>query len=145
MLDNIELIFTDLELMLRKLKKLSYEENMKRFQNEQGHFIDEMINHVKGSEDPDAAAGEVAQEFSDGVFSAFSQKGRMNGRKQADLNFFMIYYVFPAILLTNEDCSEKLCDGIRDAWNARFTGTNINYTTYDKLYSSFRNKIFGIF
>ena len=23
--------------------------------------------------------------------------------------------------------------------------TNINYTTYDKLYSSFRNKIFGIF
>lgn len=145
MLDNIERMFTDLELMLRKLKKLSYEDNMKRFRNEQGHFIDEMICHVKGSEDPDAAIAEVADAFAGGVFSAFSVKGRMKGRKQADLNFFMIYYVFPAILLTNEDCSEKLCDGIRDAWNARFTGTNINYTTYDKLYSSFRNKIFGIF
>ena len=145
MLDNIELMFTDLELMLRKLKKLSYEENMKRFRSEQGHFIEEMISHVKESEDPDASVAEIAKESSDGVFSNFSVKGRMNGRKQADLNFFMIYYVFPAILLTDEDCCEKLCDGIRDAWNARFDGTNINYTTYDKLYSSFRNKIFGIF
>ena len=50
MLDNIELMFTDLELMLRKLKKLSYEENMKRFRSEQGHFIEEMISaHINNN------------------------------------------------------------------------------------------------
>ena len=131
--------------MLKKLKKLSYEENMKRFRKEQGHFIDEMISYVKSSSDTEAAAKEIGKVFSDGVFDAFSVNGRIKGRKQADLNFFMIYYVFPAILLTDEDCSAVICDSLRDEWNARFDDTYINYTTYDRLYSTFRNKIFGIF
>lgn len=145
MLDHIELIFTDLEQMLRKLKKLSYEANMKKFRTEQGHFIDEMIGFVKAAPDAQEAADEVGRTFADGVFNAFNVGGKMKGRKQADLNFFMIYYVFPAILLTDEDCAPMLCDSIRDAWNARFSGPPINYTTYDRLYETFRNKIFGIF
>ena len=145
MLENIDLIFTDLEQMLRKLKKISYEENMKKFRAEQGHFIDEMIRYVSDSDDPEKAVSEIGEVFAEGVYSAFSVKGKMKGRKQADLNFFMIYYVFPAILLTNADIAESLCDGIRDAWNMKFSSTNINYTTYEKLYGAFRNKIFGIF
>ncbi len=145
MFDDIELIFTDLEQMLRKLKKVSYEANMKKFRDEQGHFIDEMITYVKDSEDKDAAVKKVGNDFADGIFNAFSVNGKINGRKQADMNFFMIYYVFPAILLTGEDCADSLCTGIKDAWNAKFKDTNISYTDYDTLYSSFRNKIFGIF
>ena len=145
MLDHIEQIFTALEQMLRKLKKNSYEANMERFRNEQGHFIDEMIGCVKGAESRLEASRDVGVAFADGVFDAFSVNGKMKGRKQADLNFFMIYYVFPAILLTNEGCADSLCSGIRNAWNAKFKDTCISYTTYDKLYSSFRNKIFGIF
>ena len=144
MLDNIERIFTDLELMLRKLKKLSYEENMKRFREEQGHFIDEMTAFASAAGDKTAAAAEVANTFCDKVFDAFSKGGKMKGRKQADLTFFMIYYVFPAILLTENECAALICDALRDAWNKKF-GTNISYTTYEKLHSSFRNKIFGIF
>lgn len=143
--EHIELMFTDLEQMLKKLKKPTYEENMKTFRDTRGHFIDEMISIVKASDDREEAAREVAASFAEGVFEAFSVRGKMNGRKQADLNFFMIYYVFPAIQLTEEDCAVTLCDAVRDAWNTRFTGTNINYTTYEKLYGSFRNKIFGIF
>ena len=145
MFENIDLIFTDLEQMLRKLKKPSYEENMKGFLAKQGHFIDEMIRCVKESDDTDTAAKAVGEEFADAVFNAFSVNGKIKGRKQADMNFFMIYYVFPAILLTNEECADNLCIGLRDAWNARFKDTNINYTDYDSLYNSFRNKIFGIF
>lgn len=145
MLENIDLIFTDLEQMLRKLKKSSYEENMKKFRAEQGHFIDEMISCVKGADNKEAAAIAVGNDFANGVFEAVSVNGKINGRKQADMNFFMIYYVFPAILLTNEECADSLCKAIRDAWNARFKDTNINYTDYDSLYNSFRNKIFGIF
>ena len=145
MLENIELIFTDQEQMLKKLKKSSYEANMERFRREQGHFIDEMINTVKEAEDKDAASSVVGKAFADGVFDVFSVKGKINGRKQADMNFFMIYYVFPAILLTNEECADSLCTGIKDAWNSRFRDTNISYTDYDSLYNAFRNKIFGIF
>ncbi|MCR4740691.1 MAG: hypothetical protein K5886_10600 [Lachnospiraceae bacterium] len=145
MLDHVEVIFNDLEFMLRKLKKASYEANMNRFRAEQGHFIDEMISFVKASDDPAEAAGEVGRSFAEGIFNAFEKKGKINGRRQADLNFFMIYYVFPAVLLTDEECADSLCTGIKDAWNKRFKDTNISYTTYDKLYNSFRTKIFGIF
>jgi len=145
MLQNIELIFTDMELMMRKLKKLSYEANMKRFREEQGHFIDEMVGFVKDSDNKDEAVSEVGRAFADGVFDAFNKKGKISGRKQADMNFFMIYYVFPAILLTEDEYAEKICDGVRDAWNAKFKDTNINYTTYEKLHSTFRNKILGLF
>ena len=113
--ENIELIFTDLELMLRKLKKPSYEANMNRFRSEQGHFIDEMIRYVNDSDAPEKAVSEIGEMFADGMYSAFSVNGKMKGRKQADLNFFMIYYVFPAILLTNDGIAESLCDSIRDA------------------------------
>ena len=143
--DNIELIFTDLEQMLKKLKKPSYEANMEKFRREQGHFIDGMIRFVKESEDKKTASAEIGKAFADDIFNAFSVRGKVPGRKQADMNFFMIYYVFPAILITNEECAGSLCDGIRDAWNAKFADTNINYTDYDTLYNSFRNKIFGIF
>lgn len=145
MLDNIEEIFTGLEQMLKKLKKSSYEENMKTFRATQGHFIDEMITYVKSRDDLNEASATVGKTFADGVFDAVSVNGKIKGRKQADMNFFMIYYVFPAILITNEDCADSLCRGIRDAWNERFSDTNINFTDYDTLYNSFRNKIFGIF
>lgn len=143
--EHSEQIFEDVEQMLRKLKKNSYEANMKRFRERHGDFIDAMIRYVKGSGDEKEAVKLMSEAFAKDVQSAFSVRGRIGGRKQADMNFYMIYYVFPAILLTNEDCASELCDGIRDAWNGTFEKTNINYTTYDSLYGSFRNKIFGIF
>ncbi len=145
MFEHIEEIFTDLEPMLKKLKKLSYETNMKSFREGQGHFIEEMIRYVNSSDDAKQAAVAIGTEFADGVFDAFSRNGKIPGRKQADLNFFMIYYVFPAILLTGDTYADEICTGIKDAWNARFRDTNIGYTDYDTLYNSFRNKIFGIF
>ena len=142
--DHIELIFTDLQLMLRKLKKPSYQANMARFREEQGHFIDEMLDVIKGSDDEAEAIKTIGASFAEQTDEAFFAGRKRNGRKMADLHFFMIYYVFPAILLTEEECAYRFADGLRDAWNARFD-SNISYTTYDKLCDTFRNKIFGIF
>ncbi len=142
--DHIELIFTDLQLMLRKLKKPSYMANMERFRREQGHFIDEMLAVIKGSEDEAEAIARVGASFADQTDEAFFAGRKRNGRKMADLHFFMIYYVFPAILLTEEECAQRFCEGLKDAWNAKFA-SNISYTTYDGLCDTFRNKIFGIF
>jgi len=144
-LENVEEIFTDLKLMLGKLGKASYEKNMVKFRQEHGHFIDEMIGYIKTAEDESSAINEVAATFVNGISEAFSVNGKIKGRQQADMNLYMIYYVFPAILLTDEECADKLCTGIKEKWNATFADTNISYTTYDKLYEAFREKIFGMF
>lgn len=143
--ENSERIFQDMEQMLKKLKKPVYEANMEKFRRKHGEIIDGMVQYAKNSDDLKTAITKIADAFMDDVFRGFSVKGKIGGRKQADMNFFMIYYVFPAILLTHEECAESLCDDIRDAWNTRCANTNINYTTYEKLHDSFRNKIFGIF
>ena len=69
----------------------------------------------------------------------------MNGRTQADLNFFMIYYVFPAILLVENENVTLIADAIRDEWRKAFKNSQISYTDYESLLGSFREKIFGIF
>lgn len=138
-------LFEDMKLMLKKLKKASYESNMKKFQNDHGEFINAVVESVKNSDNTEKAIKEVSNSFVEDVFNAFAVNGKVGGRKQADLNFFMIYYVFPAILLTEEECATELCDGIKEAWNEKFPNTHIGYTTYEKLYESFRTKILGLF
>ena len=76
---------------------------------------------------------------------ASSKNGRISGPLQLDLNFFMIYYVFPAILMTEHEDAVLIADQIRDEWGNRFKDSKIQYTDYDSLYGAFREKIFGIF
>ena len=57
----------------------------------------------------------------------------------------MIYFVFPAILLTEHESANDIADAICKKWGETFKDSKIGYTTYDKLYESFRNQIFGIF
>ena len=142
---KIEDIFTGYKRMIMDLKKPSYEANMKEFRGERGQFADDMLKHVKASPDKAAACAELGKAFADEAHEVFSRVGRIKGRMQADINLFMIYYVFPAILLTGDEEADRLCTGMKEAWNARFSDTNISYTTYDKLYDSFNEKIFGMF
>ena len=137
MLENVGSMFDGMLGMMKKLKKASYESHMKEFRERNGHFFREMIRYVEQSEDREAAAKEVADVFTDAVKETFSVRGKIRGRTQVDLNFFMIYYVFPAILLD--------AGSIRDAWEAKFKDSRIQYTDYDKIYGAFREKIFGIF
>ena len=59
--------------------------------------------------------------------------------------YFMIYYVFPAVLLVERDSKDLIASSIQEAWAAKFKDSNIGYTSYDKIYGGFREKIFGIF
>lgn len=145
MLNQVETIFDDMLVMMKKLKKDTYEKNMKTFRETYGHFFDEMIQYADASEDKEAAARETAVVFTEAVNRKFAVKGKIRPRTQADLNFFMIYYVFPAILLTAGENSDLIAKSIRDEWKTKFKDSNINYTDYDTIYGGFRNKIFGIF
>ena len=77
--------------------------------------------------------------------TTFEKRGKIKGNVQMDLNFFMIYYVFPAILMTQSDDAKLMADTLCETWGKSFKDAKIGYTDYDKLYESFKEKIFGIF
>ena len=145
MLNQVETMFDNMLDMMKKLKKATYEKHMKDFLDKNGHFFTEMAQHVEAAEDKDAAAKEVAVVFTEAVNKKFSVKGKIRPRTQADLNFFMIYYVFPAVLLAESEDKDLIAKNIRDEWAAKFKDSNIAYADYDKIYGGFRQEIFGIF
>lgn len=119
MLENVGSMFDGMLDMMKKLKKASYESNMKAFRERNGHFFREMIQYVEQSGDKEAAAKEVADIFTDAVKETFSVRGKIRSRTQIDMNFFMIYYVFPAILLEESEVNDLTAGSIRDAWEAK--------------------------
>ena len=146
MLNGIENIFDNKNIMLKHLKKKSFEENTEAFKANYGHLFDEMFEYVGETEDKKAAAEEIANVFINAVGKKFAGKnGKVSGRDQVDLNFFMIYYVFPTILSYESDENKTIADAICNKWGDSFKDSKIQYTDYDSLYGSFRHKIFGIF
>lgn len=147
MLEHAETMFDGMPDMMKRLKKASYAANMKQFREKNGHYFDEMTQYVEAAEDKTAAAGQVALAFTgqvDAYFRALG-KGKIKSRAQADLNFFMIFYVFPALLLTDHPQAVRIADAVRDAWRSTFKNSNIDYRDYDTMYNAFNEKILGIF
>jgi hypothetical protein len=145
MLDGVATMFDERNAMMKHLKKASYQKNMETFIEKNARYLEEMAGYMDQAEEKAAAASELAEAFTSEVSAAFSKKGKIGARTQADLNFFMIYYVFPAILLTEHEFAGQIADAIRDAWRAKFKDSNISYTTYEKLHENFHEKILGIF
>lgn len=144
MLEHVETMFDGMKDMMKGLKKRSYETRMKTFREINGYFFLEMIRYTEEG-DRESAAKEIADAFTEAVNKKFCVKGRIRSGTQADLNFFMIYFVFPALLLENHENCVLIADSIRDAWRSAFRDSEISYTDYDKLYGAFHEKIFGIF
>ncbi len=146
MLENMENMFDNMKPMMKKLKKKSYEVNTAEFTERNGHYFQEMTEYVEKARNKELAAQETAALFVDHVQKRFSsKKGKIDSLQQADLNFFMIFYVFPTILKTEHEHAVLIADAVCGEWGRRFPGNDIQYTDYDTLYGSFREKIFGIF
>lgn len=147
MLKNAETMFDNMAGMMKKLKKKAYEVNMKQFLEKNDHFFLEMTDYVGHAEDKEQAAAEVAQVLGETVEDTFGKgaKKKIPSHLQIDINLFMIYYIFPALLKTEHEDCRLIADSICADWKNRFKNSEISYTDYDSLYSSFREKIFGIF
>ncbi len=147
MLTGIGQMFDNMKSMLKHLKKRNYESNMAQFLKDYNHYFDEMTEYVDASENKENAAKEIAVQFANEVENKFAagMRKKIPGAVQIDINFFMIYYVFPAILKTNHEHCRLIADSIRDEWKVHFKDSDIGYTDYDTLYGTFREKIFGIF
>ena len=146
MLNGIANYFDNRDQMLRHLKKKSFEKNTQSFIDSYGHYFREMTEYVDSVSDKEQAAAEIANTLVNCVEKKFaSRKGKIDSRTQVDLNFVMIYYVFPTILGTEHEYAKLIADSICSAWGKQFKESQIQYTDYDTLYGSFREKIFGIF
>lgn len=147
MLEKIETIFDNKEQMMKHLKKSGYAENMKQFRASYGHYFDEMVGYVESAEDKAVAASVLADDFTSKIKQAhLNRLGFVSGKNRAELNLFMVYYVFPAIQLTENPAATDVCDALVTSWGKTFPKDKIiGYTTYEELLTKFRDKIFGIF
>lgn len=145
MLNQIENIYDDRKEMMKRLKKRSYQCNMELFREKYGHYFTEMTEYIDGAEEKEKAAEELASVLVEAVDRKFRTKGRIGSGLQADLNMFTIYYVFPALLMTGHENASVIADAICAKWSKAFKNSNISYTTYERLYETFHEKIFGIF
>jgi len=131
---NVEKIFLDLPRMSKVHTKADYEKYTKVFTEER---YGELESLVKADN-----VEEQCELFCNDVFENYKKFGKVRGGDQMNLNYFMIFFIFPTIL-TKEENGEAICNTLRDIWNKKFDA-NINYTNYDSLYDGFRTKIFGI-
>ena len=145
MFDNTVSMFDGYKTKLKKIKKKTYEERFDVFFSENRACFEDMTQYVKGREDTDVAAGEVANIFAENVFAEYGNGGKISASDRTDLSLFMIYFVFPSVLKLNDANSKVLCDAIRDEWRRRTDNPAFDYTTYEDLHGSFQEKLFGIF
>ncbi len=139
-------MFDDMEAMIHHIKKKVYMERMEVFRAKNADILGEMLGFVENAQEKQAAAAQVAAVLADAVEKRFAKRGRISGRSQMDINLYMIYFVFPAILLTKSECAGMLADAVRDEWRGRFRDSaQISYTTFEELCGNFQEKILGIF
>ncbi len=131
---NVNKIFEDVAYLSKVHSKKEYEAHTSKFKDDR---YGELTTLVKS----DDVAAECNQ-FCEDVFTSFKKFGKVRGTDQMNLNYFMIYYVFPTILSEEENGSE-ICDTLKEVWNQHFK-CNISYTDYNTLYEGFQTKIFGI-
>ena len=146
MLEQAGTMFDNMEAMMYRLKKKAYRERMEQFREKNGAVLAQMTGFVEQGKDKDEAAAQVAKALADAVEARFAKRGKISGRSQMDINLFMIYFVFPAILLTQSEYAGLLADAVRDEWRGRFReSAQLNYTTYEEIYSTFQEKFLGLF
>lgn len=146
MLEQAGTMFDNMEAMMYRMKKKAYKERMEQFREKNGAVFKEMTEYAEQAEERDKAAAQVAKALADAVEARFAKRGKISARSQMDINLFMIYFVFPAILLTQSECAVPLADAIRDEWRGRFRDSaQLGYTTYEEISSTFQEKFLGLF
>ncbi|MBR4707237.1 MAG: hypothetical protein IKP29_04195 [Pseudobutyrivibrio sp.] len=132
---NISKIFEDVAPLSKISSKKEYEQKMNMFLSDRYELLGDLV-----------AASDVAassKEFCQGVTDEFKRFGKVRMGDLMNLNYFLIYYIFPAILKNEGENGASICDTLRDTWNSHFN-SKINYTDYNTLMEGFQTKIFGI-
>lgn len=131
---EVKKIFEDLSRLSKVHTKKEYEAAMDMFRADRFSLLNELV------ESNDYAV--YSRLFCQDVQEGFKKFGKVRAAELMNLNYFMIYFIFPSILLEKENGVE-ICDVLRDTWNDFFKA-NINYTDYESLMGGFQTRFFGI-
>ena len=135
---NVEKLFEDARNLSKVNNKKAYQGNMEMFNSNRYAYLKDLVDAG------DDNLQSQAQSFCEEVTSAFKKFGKVRGGDLMDLNYFMVFYVFPAIQQNEEnEKAIRICDILRDTWNQHFK-SNISYADYDTLLDGFQTKIFGV-
>ena len=132
-------LFDDYEILLTGFNRAKYIKNMQVFKEKYNDALTELYRNSK----------EEYRSFCEAVYKRYSFLGKVGKMKKKDLNLFMIYYIFPSMLLKGEDNAEKEmahtgCDSLLKTWNSVFD-TDISYLEYPVILEGFNDKLFGVF
>ena len=144
--DLIE-VFSDHEVLMKRLKKNEYIKNMEVFRTKFALQLKNLLEYKgsgEGEDTDDRYSVPVSQ-----LYEKYSFLGKVGKLKTHDLSLFMVFYVFPAMLLVGKEEygpeeTTAACDSLVAAWNNRF-GSDIKYIDYNTLIAGFNTKMFGIF
>ena len=132
-MDTIKM-FNDYEVLLTGFNRNKYIKNMEVFKEK---YRDDLSTLTDGDEG-------MYRSFAEAVYKRYSFLGKVGKMKKKDLNLFMIYYVFPAMLLNGEkEKATGACDLLLKTWNDVF-GTDISYLDYATIVEGFNDKLFGV-
>ncbi len=170
MLENIQNCINLSMISFKNPKKKMYEERMEQFRNENSHYFEEMFAYVKDadrtpedmaddtiSDEAKAACAEIGEAVTSAIFDKFATVGffsklsggegkkKFHGDVKDSISLFMIYYIFPSILLAENKYSTPIADAIRDSWREMTKNPLFSYGTYAELHDSFKEKILGLF
>ena len=132
---NVDKIFEDCAYLSKVHSKKQYEANSDKFKADRYQELESLVK----AQDVESECKQLCED----VFMAYKKFGKVRGADQMNLNYFMIFYVFPTILSEEGEKGTEICDVLRDTWNKRFKAS-ISYTDYDTLMEGFQTKIFGI-
>ena len=135
---NVEKIFEDAGQLSKVNNKKAYEANLEMFKDNRYKMLNDLV------EADDSKLQEQAKQLCEDVTAAFKKFGKVRGGDLMNLNYFMIFYVFPSILQMEEnEKAIRICDILKDTWNSHFK-SNISYTDYETLAEGFQAKFFGM-
>lgn len=144
MIENTEALFYGSEGIIQVKSKKEYEGAMEFFKNHGAVEMDKILGAIDEATDKDAACAEFAQELVEKVKETFSKRGKIKMGRQMEINLYMVYYIFPYILMAEKDYSQGLCDKLQEVWAKSFKNSDIKYATYDSILGGFQTRILGI-
>lgn len=128
-------IFSDCDYFLKRFNEDDYKYNMNLFRKK---WNDTLIQTIAAHSYEDASL-----EFVQQVKKVYTRFGRISKARKRDLGLFMIYFLFPAILLTECEGAKIFCDVLLDTWN-RELDTSIVYMDYEEIAAGFNDKLLGM-
>ena len=125
---KVDKIFEDCACLGKVHSKEQYKVNSDKFKEERYPELETLVK----AQDVEAEC----RQFCEDVFMTFKKFGKVRGTDRMNLNYFMIFYVFPTILSEEGDKAAEICETLKNTWNCPiiiYTRPKYSNTHYEEM------------